>query len=155
MYTSKALLAQTILTWPVDLRCTLLPDFNARACATAAWVLKLLLIQHHGGSHISQSADDQDEFIGALSLGTAQDEDSDVRAVDRFHGLRVAHPLEAHKMGQGITVGRDASCCLVVDQPSVSCTLSLILLVMFGKVTTFFQSCLAKSQYGAQHSPIL
>ena len=67
------------------------------------------------------AADDEDEFIGALSLGQAQDDDSDVRAVDRFHGLRVAHPLEAHKMGQGVTVGRDALCSLVVDQPSVSC----------------------------------
>ena len=67
------------------------------------------------------AADDEDEFIGALSLGQAQDDDSDVRAVDRFHGLRVAHPLEAHKMGQGVSVGRDASCSLVVDQPSVSC----------------------------------
>ena len=81
------------------------------------------------------NADDQDEFIGALSLGKAQEEDSDVRAVDRFHGLRVAHPLEAHKMGQGITVGRDASCSLVVDQPSVSCNLSIILPDTFGKVT--------------------
>jgi len=66
-----------------------------------------------------RAIDDQDEFVGALSLGAAQDEDSDVRAVDRFHGLRVAHPLEAHKMGQGVTVGRDASCSLVLDQPSV------------------------------------
>jgi hypothetical protein len=99
-------------------------------------VLKPLLIQQHEGLHFWRSADDQDEFIGALSLGTAQEEDSDVRAVDRFHGLRVAHPLEAHKMGQGITVGRDASCSLVVDQPSVSCSWCIILPVtFFGTVT--------------------
>lgn len=93
-----------------------------------------MLIQQHGGLYILHTADDQDEFIGALSLGTAQEEDSDVRAVDRFHGLRVAHPLEAHKMGQGITIGRDASCSLVVDQPSVSCSLCTILPVTFGKL---------------------
>ena len=96
--------------------------------------MESLWIQQHGGLYLSQTVDDQDEFIGALSLGTAQEEDLDVRAVDRFHGLRVAHPLEAHKMGQGITVGRDASCSLVVDQPSVSCSLCTILPVTFGKV---------------------
>ena len=102
-------------------------------------MLKSLLIHQHGGIYIWQTADDQDEFVGALSLGTAQEEDSDVRAVDRFHGLRVAHPLEAHKMDQGITVGRDACCSLVVDQPSVSCSLCTI------------QSCLAKSQYPSSY----
>ena len=105
------------------------------------WVLKPLLLQRNEGLHILQTADDEDEFIGALSLGAAQEEDSDVRAVDRFHGLRVAHPLEAHKMGQGITVGRDASCSLVVDQPSVSCSLSFILPVMVGKVAIVRLCC--------------
>ncbi len=111
-------------------------------CGQQQHGLKPLLIQQHGGLHILQTADDQDEFIGALSLGTAQ-EDSDVRAVDRFHGLRVAHPLEAHKMGQGITVGRDASCSLVVDQPSVSCTDGST------DCPSTFQSFLENSQYGA------
>lgn len=66
--------------------------------------------------------DDEDEYIGSLSLCSIDedhDENCDVTAIDRFHGLRVAHPVEAHRMGQGITVGRDASCGLVVDDPSV------------------------------------
>lgn len=68
-------------------------------------------------------ADDEDEYIGSLSLCSIDDDhgkNCDVTAVDKFHGLRVAHPIEAHRMGQGITVGRDASCGLVVDDPSVS-----------------------------------
>ena len=69
-------------------------------------------------------ADDEDEYIGSLDLCSIDedyDENCDVTAVDRFHGLRVAHPIEAHTLGQGITVGRDASCGLVLDEPSVSC----------------------------------
>lgn len=65
-------------------------------------------------------ADDQVEFAGALSLCDIDESDCDVRAVDRFHGLRVAHPLEALKLRQGMTVGQDASSGLVIDQPSVS-----------------------------------
>ena len=67
-------------------------------------------------------ADDEDEYIGSLSLCSIDedhDENCDVTAIDRFHGLRVAHPIEARGMGQGLTVGRDASCGLVVDDPSV------------------------------------
>ena len=63
--------------------------------------------------------DDQVEFAGALSLCDIDESDCDVRAVDRFHGLRVAHPLEALKLRQGMTVGQDASSGLVIDQPSV------------------------------------
>ena len=68
------------------------------------------------------SADDEDEYIGSLSLCSIDgdhDQNCDVTAVDRFHGLRVAHPIEAHSMGQGVTVGQDASCGLVVNDPSV------------------------------------
>ena len=66
--------------------------------------------------------DDEDEFAGSLSLCSIDqdhDENCDVTAVDKFHGLRVAHPIEAQKIGQGITVGRASSCGLVVDDPSV------------------------------------
>lgn len=69
-----------------------------------------------------QLADDEDEYIGSLDLCSIDedyDENCDVTAVDRFHGLRVAHPIEAHTLGQGITVGRDASCGIVLDEPSV------------------------------------
>ena len=79
-----------------------------------------------------------------------------MRAVDRFHGLRVAHPLEAHKMGQGITVGRDASCSLVVDQPSVrSCSLFIIFPVIFAKVTVCCSVMHYARQSGKQKAEIL
>ena len=67
-------------------------------------------------------ADEEDEFMGSLSLCSIDqdhDENCDVTAIDKFHGLRVAHPLEARAMRQGITVGRDASCGLVLGDPTV------------------------------------
>ena len=64
-------------------------------------------------------ADDEDEYMGSLNLCSIDDETCDVTASDRFHGLRVAHPIEAHKMGQGVTVGRDSSCDIVIEDPTV------------------------------------
>ena len=57
--------------------------------------------------------------MGSLNLCSIDDETCDVTASDRFHGLRVAHPIEAHKMGQGVTVGRDSSCDIVIEDPTV------------------------------------
>lgn len=71
-----------------------------------------------------QLADEEDDYIGSLDLCSIDedyDQNCDVTAVDRFHGLRVAHPVEALTLGQGMTVGRDASCGLVLDEPSVGC----------------------------------
>lgn len=71
---------------------------------------------------MSQPADDQDEFSGSLNLCSIDedyDENCDVTSIDRFHGLRVAYPTAALRLGQGMTVGRDASCGLVLDEPTV------------------------------------
>ena len=71
---------------------------------------------------MSQPADDQDEFTGSLNLCSIDedyDENCDVTSIDRFHGLRVAYPTDALRLGQGMTVGRDASCGLVLDEPTV------------------------------------
>ena len=69
-------------------------------------------------------ADEEDEYMGDsfMSVCSSLDEGEscDVTAVDRFHGLRVAHPLEATKINGGITIGRDPSSGLVIDHPDVS-----------------------------------
>ena len=56
----------------------------------------------------------------ALQSCDIDEPDCDVTAADRFHGLRVAHPLEALKMNQGMTIGSDTSSDVVIDHPSVS-----------------------------------
>ena len=66
-------------------------------------------------------ADEEDEFMDALMSCDIDEPDCDVTAADRFHGLRVAHPLEALKMGQGMTIGSDKSSDVVIDEPCVSC----------------------------------
>ncbi|KAL3147156.1 Synaptonemal complex protein zep1 [Trebouxia sp. C0010 RCD-2024] len=100
-----------------DFRTFLKDDDALIRASKASWLLQPMTATLH------LHADDEDEYIGSLDLCSIDedyDENCDVTAVDRFHGLRVAHPIEAHTLGQGITVGRDASCGIVLDEPSVS-----------------------------------
>ena len=60
----------------------------------------------------------------ALQSCEFDEPDCDVTAADRFHGLRVAHPLESLKMNQGMTIGSDTSSDVVIEDPSVSLLLT-------------------------------
>ena len=116
-----------VLFHVVELRNLLHLLLPLRFCNATCCSITLLQLQHDAHCHhaadkawVSFCADDEDEYIGSLNLCSIDDEETcDVAAVDRFHGLRVAHPVEAHGLGQGVTVGRDTSCDLVLDDPTV------------------------------------
>lgn len=69
-------------------------------------------------------ADEQDEYMGDNFMSVCQSLDEgeacDVTALDRFHGLRVAHPPAALKIQEGLTIGSDASCGITLKHAAVS-----------------------------------
>lgn len=54
----------------------------------------------------------------------------DVSALDRFHGLRVAHPPAALKIREGVTVGSNGSSDITIKHAAVSLTIPLELSIM-------------------------
>lgn len=68
--------------------------------------------------------DEEDSFMGDNFMDVCgsldEGEACDVTAVDRFHGLRVAHPPASLKIRDGITIGSDPSSGVVLKHAAVS-----------------------------------
>lgn len=69
-------------------------------------------------------ADEEDEYVGDGFMSVCQSLDEgeacDVTALDRFHGLRVAHPPAALKIREGVTIGSDTSSDITLKHAAVS-----------------------------------